>query len=261
MSGGELRPCPLPGWFRKRRSERPSSSNAATRTRASRVLAIPGRASALARRRLTPPSGRRREPPGSNRHRHADERFRRKHSCPNARRLPPTLAPDDGRLLAVGSERPLQAAEMTKASAGVVEAGARMRGKPLVRRPARWRVPRRLCDRAAHARVGDSFPREALPVARPVWPLLLGDSSSQVDRRRSGRGPRSCVGTRSGNRDRSASVPLVAANRSAVSPPARVAASGCRNRTNLAVGRHRQTSLPNTTSASGRRRSSRSVSP
>jgi hypothetical protein len=26
MSGGELRPCPLPVWFRKRRSERPSSS-------------------------------------------------------------------------------------------------------------------------------------------------------------------------------------------------------------------------------------------
>ena len=36
--------------------------------------------------------------------------------------------PDGGRLLAVGSERSLQPAEMTKASAGVVEAGARMRG-------------------------------------------------------------------------------------------------------------------------------------
>jgi hypothetical protein len=37
--------------------------------------------------------------------------------------------PDGGRLLAVDSERPTQAAEMTKASAGVVEAGVRMRGK------------------------------------------------------------------------------------------------------------------------------------
>jgi Tetratricopeptide repeat len=69
-----------------------------------------------------------------------------------------------------------------------------------------------------------------------------------------------CVGTRSGNRDRSSSVPLVAARRFAVSRPARVAASGCRNRTNPAVGRHRRTSLPNT-SASARTRSSRSVAP
>ena len=46
-----------------------------------------------------------------------------------ARRLPRARGPDGARLLAVGSERPLQAAEMTKASAGVVEAGARMRGE------------------------------------------------------------------------------------------------------------------------------------
>ena len=39
------------------------------------------------------------------------------------------------------------------------------------------------------------------------------------------------------------------------------AASGCRNRTNLAVGLHRRTALPSTTSASGRRRSSQSISP
>jgi hypothetical protein len=36
-------------------------------------------------------------------------------------------------VLAAGSERPLQAAEMTKASAGVVEAGARMRGQAIAR--------------------------------------------------------------------------------------------------------------------------------
>jgi hypothetical protein len=43
-----------------------------------------------------------------------------------------------------------------------------------------------------------------------------GIAASQVDRLRSGRGPRSCVGTRSGNRDPSASVPLAAARRCAV---------------------------------------------
>ena len=37
------------------------------------------------------------------------------------------------RARSVGSERPLQAAEMTKASAGAVKAGARMRGIALVR--------------------------------------------------------------------------------------------------------------------------------
>jgi hypothetical protein len=40
----------------------------------------------------------------------------------------PCQGPDDGRLLAVDSKRPAQAAEMTEASAGVVEADARLRG-------------------------------------------------------------------------------------------------------------------------------------
>ena len=53
-------------------------------------------------------------------------------------------------------------------------------------------------------------------------PPSLGDSSSQPDRRRSGRGPRSCVDTRMGNRDRRAAFRLTAARRSAVCPPARV---------------------------------------
>ena len=69
------------------------------------------------------------------------------------RRLPSFPGPDDGRLLAVDSERPTQAAEMTKASAGVVEAGARMRGKAVTgagpalavlgRRKGRWLGARR----------------------------------------------------------------------------------------------------------------------
>ena len=90
---------------------------------------------------------------------------------------------------------------------------------------------------------------------------LLGDSSSQVDRRRGGPGPRSCVGTRLGNHDRSAALRLP--RRGALRYVRRFgsAASGCRNRTNLAVGQHRRTALPSTTSASGRRRSSRSISP
>ena len=43
---GELRPCPLPGWFRKTRSERPSSSNSALRTAPGRAHAQPARATA-----------------------------------------------------------------------------------------------------------------------------------------------------------------------------------------------------------------------
>jgi hypothetical protein len=39
------------------------------------------------------------------------------------------------------------------------------------------------------------------------------------------------------------------------------AASGCRNRTDPAVGLRRRTALPSTTSASARRRSSRFISP
>src|ERR1019366_268743 len=45
----------------------------------------------------------------------------------HARRLPSFPGPDDGRLLAVDSERPAQAAEMTKATAGLIVADASMR--------------------------------------------------------------------------------------------------------------------------------------
>ena len=89
----------------------------------------------------------------------------------------------------------------------------------------------------------------------------MGDSSSQVDRRRGGRGPRSCVGTRLGNHDRSAALRLPRRGALRYVRRSGSAASGCRNRTNLAAGQHRRTALPSTTSASGRRRSSRSISP
>ena len=49
-----------------------------------------------------------------------------------------------------------------------------------------------------------------------------GRGRSQPDRPRGGQGPRSCVGTRMGNRDRRAALRLPAARRSAVCPPARV---------------------------------------
>ena len=64
-----------------------------------------------------------------------------------------------------------------------------------------------------------------------------------------------------GNQDRSAALRLP--RRGALRYVRRFgsAASGCRNRTNLAVGLHRRTALPSTTSASGRRRSSRFISP
>ncbi len=73
--------------------------------------------------------------------------------------------------------------------------------------------------------------------------------------------PRSYVGTRLG--DRNPSALLLSRWRGALRCVRRLgsAASGCRNRTNLAVGQHWRTSLPSRTSASGRRRSSRSVSP
>ncbi len=47
------------------------------------------------------------------------------------------------RILSVGSERPPQAAQMTKAGAGVVKAGARMRGNALARRRRSARSRRR----------------------------------------------------------------------------------------------------------------------
>jgi len=64
-----------------------------------------------------------------------------------------------------------------------------------------------------------------------------------------------------GNQDRSAALRLP--RRGALRYVRRFgsAASGCRNRTNLAVGLHRRTALPSTTSASERRRSSRFISP
>ena len=46
---------------------------------------------------------------------------------------------DDGRLLAVDSERPVQGPAMTKASVGLLEADARVRGKPIARPPGRGR--------------------------------------------------------------------------------------------------------------------------
>jgi hypothetical protein len=96
---------------------------------------------------------------------------------------------------------------------------------------------------------------------RPRAParLLLGDSSSQVDRPPGGPGPRSCIGTRLAT---AIGAPLFV-SRGETLPYVRFgsAASGCRNRTNPAVGLHRRTALPSTTSASGRRRSSRFISP
>jgi hypothetical protein len=90
--------------------------------------------------------------------------------------------------------------------------------------------------------------------------LLLGESSSQVDRPPGGPGP---VVRRHevGNHNRSAALRL--SRRGAPRYVRRFgsAASGCRNRTSLAVGLHRRTALPSTTCASGRRRSSRSISP
>ena len=97
-------------------------------------------------------------------------------------------------------------------------------------------------------------------VARPGRARLdVGGSSSQADRPRGGQRPRSCVGMRLGNR--SGGLRLAAARRLAVCPPLGQPPPVVGNRTNLAVGQHRPTSLPSTTSASRRRRSSRAVSP
>jgi hypothetical protein len=52
----------------------------------------------------------------------------------------PCQGPDDGCLLAVDTERPAHAAEMTKGSAGIVDADARMRGNPTARARAPWRL-------------------------------------------------------------------------------------------------------------------------
>jgi hypothetical protein len=90
--------------------------------------------------------------------------------------------------------------------------------------------------------------------------LRLGDSSSQVDRPPGGPGPRSCVGTRLAT---TIGAPLFVSRGEALRYVRRFgsAASDCRNRTNPSAGLHRRTALPSTTSASGRRRSSRFISP
>jgi hypothetical protein len=64
----------------------------------------------------------------------------------------------------------------------------------------------------------------------------VGDSGRHVDRRRGGPGPRSCIGTRLGNHDRSAALRLP--RRGALRYVRRFgsAACDCRNRANLAVG-------------------------
>ena len=85
-------------------------------------------------------------------------------------------------------------------------------------------------------------------------PLRSSGGSSQVDQRR-GSTTRSCVGTRLGHRDRSVALPLAVPRRSAVSLPARSAASRCRTRASLGVGQQRRTSPSSTTFASGRRSS------
>lgn len=192
------------------------------------------------RRRTRCSVWRRREPPGSNRHRHADERIRRKDTCatPGGCRVP----------------RPRW---RTPACRWRQASGAEAVNRRSDRQRRRGRS---LPWRCSSAGLAGTRTKAGVPSAGRAR-LDLGDSSSQVDRRRGGLGPRSCVGTRLGNHDRSAALRLP--RRGALRYVRRFgsAASGCRNRTNLAVGQHRRTALPSTTSASGRRRSSRSISP
>ena len=125
-------------------------------------------------------------------------------------------------------------------------------GPAAIYRSASWR-----CDSAAQAAA-----RAEAVVPRPRRARLdVGDSSSQVDPPRGGPGRLSCVGTRLAP---AIGAPLfVSRGEGALRYVRRFgsAASGCRNRTNLAVGLRRRTALPSMTSASGRRRSSRSISP
>jgi hypothetical protein len=84
-----------------------------------------------------------------------------------------------GRLLSVGSERPLQAAEMTKASAGVVEAGARMRGVAIVRTGAGGPLLCRHCSRPPgcqreHECDRASATKPPVPVRRRASPATAG---------------------------------------------------------------------------------------
>ena len=83
------------------------------------------------------------------------------------------------RARSVGRERPLQAAEMTKASAGVVEAGARVRGKGIAR-PEQPREPKQSWrPRAQHARM------RAITTGRRVCAIANPEQAPS----------RSCVGT------------------------------------------------------------------
>jgi hypothetical protein len=78
-----------------------------------------------------------------------------------------------GRLLSVGSEHLLQAAEMTKASAGAVEAGVRMRGVAIAR-PEHARERKYSCGAQSVARsdVGDSASDELLGTAEIRTPAF-----------------------------------------------------------------------------------------
>jgi hypothetical protein len=121
------------------------------------------------------------------------------------------------------------------------------------------RSRRLLCRQPDHATRGGGSTK-AIVRTPAAGRARLGDSSSQVDRPPGGPGPRSCVGTRLAT---TIGAPLFVSRGEALRYVRRFAsaASGCRNRTNLAVGLHRRTALPSTTSASGRRRSSRFISP
>ena len=76
-----------------------------------------------------------------------------------------------------------------------------------------------LLRRHTHRELCDGGPIKALVRFRAYACLVVGDSNSQVDRRRGGRGPRPCVGTMLGT---AIGAPLFFSQCSAVSSPARI---------------------------------------